>query len=390
MLASNRRSSSQITNSPSAPAAIASITVSVTSCPNDAAPPGAEREPHGDLAPPPRDAETGEQRADVRARDQQDEHRKHQGDHGAGRGLLIGTRGRKVVVAEQRDDVGKRGRGPRHRRLLLRPCGNHRHGQYRLIGAHTGRQARREAKAGVVVTSERRGRALHLRTRVERKPDAHLRAARPRAGESARCDADDRDRDAVDFHLAADHVRRALEVSLPQRVADHGDERRRRIGVVRVNRETRADCRAKTQHLEILAGDVGRSATLRVRLAPADVEDDIGRRPRGDVAEQRPRAAYSKYSGYENSRPIARPGRARSMPRIRTSDSCRGIPGTGPLTNDWTNREQRRTEADAEREDADHRRGDNRRAREVARREAKILNRVLDHAHAPHVPARFL
>ena len=50
---------------------------------NDAAPAGAEREPHGDLAPA-RDAETGEQRADVRARDQQDEHRKHQGDH-AGR-----------------------------------------------------------------------------------------------------------------------------------------------------------------------------------------------------------------------------------------------------------------------------------------------------------------
>ena len=27
------------------------------------------------------------------------------------------------------------------------------------------------------------------------------------------------------------------------------------------------------------------------------------------------------------------------MPRIRTSDSCRGMPGTGPLTNDWTNRD---------------------------------------------------
>ncbi len=50
---------------------------------NDAAPSGAERKPHGDLAPAC-DAEASEERADVRARDQQDEDWKDQGDHGAG------------------------------------------------------------------------------------------------------------------------------------------------------------------------------------------------------------------------------------------------------------------------------------------------------------------
>ena len=101
-------------------------------------------------------------------------------------------------------------------------------------------------------------------------------------------------------------------------------------------------------------------------------------------------AAYSRYSGYENSRPIAatRPGAIdaadpdeRLLPRDarhRTADER------------LDEQEQRGAEADAEREDPDHRRGGNRRAREVTGREAKVLNRVFDHVHAPHVPARFL
>ena len=105
--------------------------------PDDAAPPGAEGEPHCDLAPA-RDAETGEQRADVGAGDQQDEHRKDHGDHGAGRGPLIGARWREVVAGDQRDDVGGRddARRPR-RRLLRRPCGDRLDGRSCLIGAHS-------------------------------------------------------------------------------------------------------------------------------------------------------------------------------------------------------------------------------------------------------------
>ena len=276
------------------------------------------------------------------------------------------------------------------RRLLRRPCGDRLDDRRRLIDADTGLQARHEAEAGVVVTGERRGGALQLRTRAERQPDAHLRAARPRAGESARRDADDRDREAVHFHRAADHVRRALEMPLPQHVADHGDERRRGVGVVRVDREARAGCRAKTQHLEIVAGDVGRGAALRVGLARAGVEDDIGRRPRGDVAEQRPLRRVLPILGireFAADRP-ARPGAIdaadpdeRFLPRDarhRTADDR------------LDEQEQRGAEADAQREDPDHRRGGNRRAREVTGREANVLNRVFDHVHAARVPARFL
>ena len=264
MLASNRRRSSQITNSPSAPAAIASITVSVTSCRTTRRrpAPSASRTAISRRRATPRPASSALTFVHVISRTSTGNIR---AITGPAEGLLIGARWRKVVAGEQRDDVGGRGHARRRRRLLRRPCGDRLDGRSRLIGAHAGLQARREAKAGVVVTGERRGRALHLRTRAERQPDAHLRPARPRAGESARCDADDRDRDAVDFHRAADHVRRALEVSLPQHVADHGDERRRGVGVVRVDREARAECRAKTQHLEIVAGDVGRGAALRVR-----------------------------------------------------------------------------------------------------------------------------
>ena len=50
---------------------------------NDAASSGAECKPHGDLAPAC-DAETSEEGADVRARDQQDEDREDQRHHGAG------------------------------------------------------------------------------------------------------------------------------------------------------------------------------------------------------------------------------------------------------------------------------------------------------------------
>ena len=49
-----------------------------------------------------------------------------------------------------------------------------------------------------------------------------------------------------------------------------------------------------------------------------------------------------------------------------------------------------RAEADAEREDPDHRRGDNRPARAVTGRVTKVLNRVLDQVHASGVAARFL
>ena len=179
-------------------------------------------------------------------------------------------------------------------------------------------------------------------------------------------------------------------MSLPQHVADHGDERRRGVGVVRVDREARAECRAKTQHLEIVAGDVGRGAALRVRLARADVEDDIGRRPRGDVAEQRPLRrvlpilGIREFAADRRTRPgaidAADPDE-RLLPRDarhRTADER------------LDEQEQRGAEADAEREDPDHRRGGHRRAREVTGREAKVLNRVFDHVHAPHVPARFL
>ena len=51
--------------------------------------------------------------------------------------------------------------------------------------------------------------------------------------------------------------------------------------------EPGAENRAKTQRLKIVAGDVSHGPALRVRLARADVEDDIGRCPSGDVAEQR-------------------------------------------------------------------------------------------------------
>ena len=357
---------------------------------NDAAPAGAECEPHGDLAPA-RDAETGEQRADVRARDQQDEHGKHQGDHRAGRGPLIGARRREVVAGDQRDDVGGRDHAGRPRRhLLRRPCGDRLDGRARLIGAHAGLQARHETEAGLVITGERQRRALDQRTRAERQPDAHLRPARPRAGESARRDAGDRDRDAVDFHRTAVHVRRAIEVSLPQRVADHGDERRRGVGVVRLQREARAECRDETEHLEIVAGDVGRGAALRVRFGGAGVEDDIGRRPRGDGAEQRPLRCVLPILGI---REFAA-DRAARLGAIDAAD-----PDERLLARDARHRtvderldeqQQRGAEADAEREDPDHRRGDNRRAREVTDREANVLDRVFDHVHASHVPARFL
>ena len=179
-------------------------------------------------------------------------------------------------------------------------------------------------------------------------------------------------------------------MSLPQHVADHGDERRRGVGVVRVDREARAECRAKAQHLEIVAGDVGRGAALRVRLARAGVEDDIGRRPRGDVAEQRPLRRVLPVlwiREFAADRPT-RPGAIdaadpdeRFLPRDarhRTADER------------LDEQEQRGAEADAEREDPDHRRRGDRRAREVAGREAQVLNRVVDQVHASHVPARFL
>ena len=151
-----------------------------------------------------------------------------------------------------------------------------------------------------------------------------------------------------------------------------------------------AECRAKTQHLEIVAGDVGRGAALRVRLARADVEDDIGRRPCGDVAEQRPLRRVLPILGI---RELA----ADRTTRLGAIDAA--DPDQRLLPRDARHRtaderpdeqEQRGAEADAEREDPDHRRGGNRRAREVAGREAQVLNRVFDHVHAAHVPARFL
>ena len=179
-------------------------------------------------------------------------------------------------------------------------------------------------------------------------------------------------------------------MSLPQHVADHGDERRRRIGVVRVDLKAYAECGAKAQHLEVVAGDVGRGAALGVRLARADVEDDVRRRPRGDVAEQRLlrrvlpilgirelAADRSTRSGAIDAADADEPLLPRDA-RYRTADDR------------LDEHVQRRAEADAEREDSDHRRGGNRRARAVTGREAKVLNRVLEHVHAPHVPARFL
>ena len=179
-------------------------------------------------------------------------------------------------------------------------------------------------------------------------------------------------------------------MSLPQHVADHGDGRRRGVGVVRVDREARAERLAKTQHLEIVTGDVGRGAALRVRLARADVEDHIGRRPRGDVAEERLLRRVLPILGI---RELAADGTA-WLAAIDAADTDeRLLPrNTWHRTADERPDEQkwRCAEADAEREDPDHRRGGNRRAGEVTGCEAEVLNRVFDHVHTSHVPARFL
>ena len=111
MLASNRRRSSQITNSPSAPAAIASITVSVTSCRTTRRrpAPSASRTAISRRRATPRPASSALTFVHVISRTSTGKIRAITGPAEA---LLVGARWRKVVAGDQRDDVGGRDRGP--------------------------------------------------------------------------------------------------------------------------------------------------------------------------------------------------------------------------------------------------------------------------------------
>ncbi len=209
-----------------------------------------------------------------------------------------------------------------------------------------------------------RGGPRARRVEREREPDLHVARGIP---EARRHDPDDRARDVVHHDLPAEGTGVAAEALLPDAVRHHDDPLG--AGPVLARGEPPAERRANAQDVEEVRRDA-RAADANgglARLRGAEVA--VVEPPRGDAFEGARPVLVEQDHGVGLVHPLA-PGVAHRMRQPR--EAVRFRVGERLEQDAVHQAEHGRRGADAERENEDHRSGEDRGAPEAARREPEL------------------